>query len=490
MEAAVSDHLAGRFKSAREGYETVLAQDPNLADIHNNLALVKTQLADLSGAEVHYQRAIKLRPWYAEAYNNYGVLKRTVDEQSEAQALFSKAIEHKPKYAEAWRNLGLVLECLDEPADALEALSKAIKIKPDLIEAHQDRARVINRTDDPMRAIEVIKDSIESHPKDGRLHLELGKALLKAGQLQEAERVAQISCEMMPVSIDGWHLYARLLALKGEVRKAIDPLRKAIKIAFQRVIEKPAVVRDGNQMMAESESDHRTMRESALEALLTASRVLEQIGVESFICFGTLLGCVRHADFLKNDKDVDIGIWEGAPADKINSALSENGFVLDTAALTDGKELGEEIRLPFRYRNGITMDLFVHRKEQDRYLCGVDGEAGSLLWWFSPFRLRVMNFLGQKFMAPEDYEKYLCEAYGDWRTPDPDFIGTFDVPNIVGGYPDIAAYSAHYFASEMLVKGKYSKAIRILRFLREHEDSFDDYDLDGMIEELEARVRP
>ena len=43
--------------------------------------------------------------------------------------------------------------------------------------------------------------------------------------------------------------------------------------------------------------------------------------------------------------------------------------------------------------------------------------------------LEEREFLGRTHLIPKDYDTYLTENYGDWRTPKVAFDSAFDTPN-------------------------------------------------------------
>ena len=49
-----------------------LEADPDLAEAHNNIAIVTTQMGDLEKAEHHFRKAIEIRPHFGAAYGGLG----------------------------------------------------------------------------------------------------------------------------------------------------------------------------------------------------------------------------------------------------------------------------------------------------------------------------------------------------------------------------------------------------------------------------------
>ena len=153
-------------------------------------------------------------------------------------------------------------------------------------------------------------------------------------------------------------------------------------------------------------------------ALIDLRRTLEGAGVPMFLVSGTLLGCVREDRLLGHDHDVDVGVWDNVDRDRMLSILRTAGFFYDQASRAP-----EIVRV--KHVNGIVVDIFYHfRSPGDYWHRGV-----KIVWHNSPFGLATRAFLGEEFLIPDDYDKYLTENYGDWRTPKIDFDCAFDTPN-------------------------------------------------------------
>ncbi|GAA4908246.1 tetratricopeptide repeat protein [Stackebrandtia albiflava] len=143
----------------------------------------------------------------------------------------------------------------------------------------------------------------------------------------------------------------------------------------------------------------------------------EQLGIDLFLCYGTLLGCYRNGDFIPGDDDLDVGYVSRAEdpagmkreAEELMLALARHGY--DTRVAIDGR--------PFHLRVGdVRLDI--------NPMWFYEGRA----WSFRSHQLtreqfapvQSANLLGREVYIPRDTEAFLADNYGpDWQTPQPGF---------------------------------------------------------------------
>ena len=157
----------------------------------------------------------------------------------------------------------------------------------------------------------------------------------------------------------------------------------------------------------------------AARALSDLKAVFDRAGIPFFLVSGTLLGCVRENRVLGHDKDLDVGVWADVDMADISSTLSSSGFFrLHVQRWPTIQRVA--------HLNGIAIDVFHHHIRD-----GWCWHGSNKMWWRNtPFNLVPRRFLGQDYLIPENYERYLTENYGEnWRTPKIDFDCVYDTPN-------------------------------------------------------------
>jgi tetratricopeptide (TPR) repeat protein len=191
-------------------------------------------------------------------------------------------------------------------------------------------------------------------------------------------------------------------------------------------------------------------------ALADLKRVLVAAGIPMFLVSGTLLGCIREGRHLGHDKDIDVGIWDDVPRELLLSTLRTSGLFYVLASRSP-----EIVRV--KHVNGIAIDVFYHFREGKSYWHG----GVKVRWHNRPFSLVEHAFLGETYLIPADYDTYLTENYGDWRTPMKDFDSAYDTPNAEVLNANELAIHAFKMLLGKLFKGDADKVELYLRRLEE-----------------------
>ena len=172
------------------------------------------------------------------------------------------------------------------------------------------------------------------------------------------------------------------------------------------------------------------LQDRLLDRLARVQEDLEELGLEPFVVYGTLLGAVRDGDLIPHDDDADLGYVSAHehPAD----VLREN-LALERALRQRGysvlRHSGGHLQLTFSDADVALdhyIDIFTAFVTGDRtYLCFQVGAEGLDLRPRTDVTIR-----GRRYPAPVASEALLAATYGPgWRIPDPSF--TFTTPHSV-----------------------------------------------------------
>lgn len=187
----------------------------------------------------------------------------------------------------------------------------------------------------------------------------------------------------------------------------------------------------------------------AREALRDFSEIFPPKDWNWYLVSGTFLGLIREGKFLESDYDIDFGFHaEDFELDRFLKVLDTNpNFTCrkidyqsnvnidQTHTIKSEKKLTV---LKLVYKKRLNIDLFIHHLE------GRTRWHGSSFhrWDNSEFELENYNLLGVNVKGPKDFERYLSENYGDWRTPVTDFELATGTPNlkIVNNFDSISIF--------------------------------------------------
>jgi Tfp pilus assembly protein PilF len=118
---ALSSLRQGETKRAKRQFESLAAENPELAGPQTNLGIIQLRESDPAAAEQSFRKALKNNPASAKAHNQLGIALRMQGRFQEAEQSYQAALKIEPVYRLAHRNLGILYDLyLSKPDKALE----------------------------------------------------------------------------------------------------------------------------------------------------------------------------------------------------------------------------------------------------------------------------------------------------------------------------------------------------------------------------------
>lgn len=189
-----------------------------------------------------------------------------------------------------------------------------------------------------------------------------------------------------------------------------SPVRDYAHQIMQQAIEKKI----GQKTVAE----YSALERNGMKALVELHEVFSQHGKRFFLISGTLLGAIRDHGFVKNDNDIDLGVFASEISRaEIKRMLAGTSFFIRT---------DHECKIGYLSKSGVVIDFFIFRNVGNRVeMCN---QSGVMTWSFTPFGLETYSLEGQEFFVPENRALVLKENYGNWQTKTLFYDYAFDVP--------------------------------------------------------------
>ena len=163
-----------------------------------------------------------------------------------------------------------------------------------------------------------------------------------------------------------------------------------------------------NPQRLDRETDIAINANIAKSNLLLFNNIAKSHNFKFVLFFGTLLGAIREQNFIKNDTDVDIMSKDEEELLNMIPKLQEEGFLFI-------RHYEGEKRVLYSFlRQGVYIDVDIVRNagKNKYYLAGAKIPSSFV------DDLKVINFIGDSFFVPQEYEKILIMLYGkDWRIP-------------------------------------------------------------------------
>jgi tetratricopeptide (TPR) repeat protein len=263
LDEAQSDIDKSDFEAAIVPLQKFIAEQPDVAYAHFQLAYVFTALKRTDDARAEYERAIALDPKMSEAHLNLGIillekdpaaavapLRRAVEllpAQSRPRYLLGVALERSgdlPAAAESFEGaanldphdfetllrLGKLYLSLKRPADAEPKFRSALEIQPAEPHALLGLAQSLD-AQKKSEAAEAFKNYLATQPADPGAQFRLVHYLMDQQKYDEALAELDRADAGKPPSLDSLRLRADILIAQKKWDASIVPIRAAIALA-------------------------------------------------------------------------------------------------------------------------------------------------------------------------------------------------------------------------------------------------------------------
>ena len=211
------------INNARRAVLRAMELDPNLADVHLSLAMIKIYSDwDPEGAENSYKRALELNPSLAEAHNQYSWYLLLAGKNEEAVAALKKAQELDPVMPEYTAWLALLYAWLYRYDEVIEEANKSLELAPDFPLA-------LWALGYGYAGKEMFEEAIAAHKKLAAISIDfksaLGETYALAGRSDAARRIA-VELGSRQVAWDTWGI-ASIYGILGDKDEAFRWLEAA-----------------------------------------------------------------------------------------------------------------------------------------------------------------------------------------------------------------------------------------------------------------------
>jgi Flp pilus assembly protein TadD len=176
LDEAKRDIDKNDFEAAIAPLQKVIAEEPNTAYAHFQLAYVFTALKRVAEARAEYERTIAIDPKLSEAYLDLGIL--LLDKEPRAAvAPLTKAVELRPAESRPRFLLGVAEERSGDFAKAFESFEGAVRLDPRDFETIEHLGSLYLQMKRPADAEARFRAALELQPTDARALLGLAQSL-------------------------------------------------------------------------------------------------------------------------------------------------------------------------------------------------------------------------------------------------------------------------------------------------------------------------
>lgn len=198
IEAAQRAYQDGELADALQGFNDVLARDPDEPEALVGRGVIRATTNDLDGALTDLDRAIKLKPDYTIALINRGLTHYANQSLEEAIQDFSGAIEVDGTLIEAWLNRSSARAQLGQFEEALKDADQAVRLSPGMARARVDRAVLHRAMGHVAAAMEDYAEASGLDPYHADAWAGRGFLLLEIGELEASKQDLTRAIELEP----------------------------------------------------------------------------------------------------------------------------------------------------------------------------------------------------------------------------------------------------------------------------------------------------
>ncbi|HTB93211.1 MAG TPA: tetratricopeptide repeat protein [Candidatus Sulfotelmatobacter sp.] len=218
-----------RTEEARAEYERCIALEPKMAEAQLNLGILLLE-KDPSAAVTPLRRAIELLPSQSRPRFLLGVAQERSGDLAGAAESFESASHLNTGDAEALTHLGEVYLQLKKPAEAEKKFRMVLELQAKFTPALRGLALSLDAQDKP-EAIAAYRNYLAAAPQDATARARLVQLLVANKQFEEASAEAEKSPGGQVQALDALRLRADILIGQNKFEDAIATLKQAIALA-------------------------------------------------------------------------------------------------------------------------------------------------------------------------------------------------------------------------------------------------------------------
>jgi len=218
-----------RTDDARQEYERCVTLDPKMPEAQLNLGilLLENRPAD---AVAPLRKAVELLPSQSRPRYLLGLAQERSGDLSGAAESFQGATRLDPKGVDSLTRLGQVLLRLDKPADAESKFRAALELQPKSPEALQGLAQSLDQQKKP-QAVDAYRNYLALQPDDKGARSRLIHLLIEQQKYDEAVAENAKNNSGRPQTVDDLKLRADIEINQNKLDEAIATLHQAIALA-------------------------------------------------------------------------------------------------------------------------------------------------------------------------------------------------------------------------------------------------------------------
>ncbi len=217
-------YALGASKKAFDEFQAAVRLEPADPDYYYKLGMLFLRNHTPTPAISIFQAATKIRPDVPKLWLGLGLSYYFASHLDQAETSLRQALALDPRYQTAYVVLGDLLYQSGRADDAVALLRKAIGLQPDWYLPYYYYGMIALRRgqENTGAVIEALRKALVLNPQIPEVHLELGKALAREGQNQEAIYELERSLELSPDLAQSHYQLGTIYRAQGYKQRAAE----------------------------------------------------------------------------------------------------------------------------------------------------------------------------------------------------------------------------------------------------------------------------
>ena len=231
FQRAIRQHASGRLREAAAVLEQLLEREPTHAPGCHLAGVVAFQIGQVARAEAFLARAVAQQPDSALYHANLAEACRLQGKVAQAVAHGERAVALDPSLPAAHGNLGHALCDAGDPTRAAACHERALALAPRLLQSLNGLGNIARKRGEWLAAAQWFRRALALDPEHVDSRCLLAEAQLEAGQLEEVANLLDPVLQRAPDQVHALALLGALRARQGRADEASAALQRVLKLA-------------------------------------------------------------------------------------------------------------------------------------------------------------------------------------------------------------------------------------------------------------------